>query len=249
MYQASPTESSARKRGVVCTPVYRSGRAHVRCVRACDTYDAKAACDLLAEPYRIDDHTPPRERAEILSIVARAAVDLPSGGEAIWPEVGQRPCIHPAIAEACRAAMASIPRYRSEGALMVPTEALSAFDRSHVGSSTAEGAAAVLRWIQDNVQYRQDKEGEWYAGPVWTLRNGGDCTTMAPVLVAMLAATGVPSQLVWINQPGFQMNHFACRVLLNGRLYWADPSLRGARLGEEPDAAAHRLSMGSVLGA
>lgn len=247
MYSTSTT--TTKQRGVVCTPVYRSGRAIVRCVRACETYDARAACDLLAEPYRIDDHTPPVERAEILSVVARAAVDLPSGGEAIWPEIGQRASIHPSIARACREAMASIPSYRASGGLPYPNEAASLKFFTSTGSSAAELAAAVLRWIQDHVPYRQDREGEWYAGPVWTLKNGGDCTTMAPVLVAMLAALGVPSQLVWINQPGFQMNHFACRVLLNGRLFWADPSLRGARLGEAPDAAAHRLSMGSVLGA
>lgn len=248
MYSIASTTETTR-RGVVCTPVYRNGRAIVRCVRACETYDARAACDLLSEPYRIDDHTPPRERAEILSIVARAAVDMPTGGVAIWPEVGQRASIHPEIARACRAAMENIPTYRASGGLIYPPDATTDFDRRQTGSPTAEKAAAVLRYIQDHVPYRQDKEGEWYAGPVWTLQNGGDCTTMAPVLVAMLAAMGVPSQLVWINQPGFQMNHFACRVLLNGRLFWADPSLRGARLGEAPDAAAHRLSMGSVLGA
>jgi len=248
MYTVEPTQQQPEKRGVVCTPVYRSGRAIARCVRACDTYDAKAACDLLAEPYRIDDRTPPRERCEILSVIARAAVDLPSGGVAIWPEVGQRASVHPIIAQAARDAMASIPEYRARGWIVVPPSAVDAEDRAQVGSSKAEIAAAALRWVQEHVPYRQDKEGEWYAGPVWTLRNGGDCTTMAPVLVALLAALGVPSQLVWINQPGFSMNHFSCRVLLNGQLFWADPSLRGARLGEAPDAAAHRLSMGSVLG-
>jgi hypothetical protein len=221
-----------RTRGVLCTPVFREGRVVARCVRLCETYDAQAACDLLAEPYRIDDRTPPRERCEILSVVARAAVDMQVGGVALWPGQQQRACIHPAIAEATRMALGADRRYT-------------------LGQSSVDAtrAADILLWIQQNVPYRADKEGEWYAGPVWTLQHGGDCTTLAPVLVAMLAAAGVPSQLVWINQPGFSMNHFASRVLVNGKLYWADPSLKGARFGERPDVAAHRLSMGSVIGA
>lgn len=232
LQQAAINAPMTRSAGVLCTPVFRDGRVVARCVRLCQTYDAQAACDLLARPYRIDDRTPPRERCEILSVVARAAVDMPTGGESLWPMQRQRSSIHPAIAEATRQALGADRRY---------TLGQSAVD--------ADRAADILRWIQHNVPYRADKEGEWYAGPVWTLNNGGDCTTLAPVLVAMLAAAGIASQLVWINQPGFQMNHFASRVLLNGQLYWADPSLKGARLGERPDIAARRLSMGSVIGA
>lgn len=108
-------------------------------------------------------------------------------------------------------------------------------------------ASAILDYVQQ-LGYRLDDEGEWWQGAVYTLRNGGDCEDLSVVTVAMMRCAGLDAALFWVTQRGAPLNHVTAAVRINGRDLWADSSVRGAYLGENPLAAARRTQQSSHLG-
>lgn len=80
------------------------------------------------------------------------------------------------------------------------------------------------------------------------LRKGGDCEERACLVAAFCDANGVRAMLEWMAQDGAPLDHVTSLVWL-GRWVWADATVPGAELGEDPRAAARRLHYGSRVGA
>jgi transglutaminase-like putative cysteine protease len=114
-------------------------------------------------------------------------------------------------------------------------------------------ASIILEWVHDRLRYRDDPWGrEYYQGIYWTLTYGGDCEDLVVALVALMLAAGLDARVVWQEQSGAPLNHVTAQVRLptpkGPEWVWADPTVKGARLGEEPHDAAARLGQFHKLG-
>ena len=107
----------------------------------------------------------------------------------------------------------------------------------------------ALRWAQRR-GYHPDTPGkEEFQSLKWTIEHGGDCEDLASLVVALMWRLGYDAEVVWITQTGQDLNHVTARVKLDGEnWYWADASIDGAILGEDPYKAAERLGKLHVLG-
>lgn len=113
-----------------------------------------------------------------------------------------------------------------------------------------EVAQALLTYVQKDVGYIDDPEGEWYQGVRYTLSHGGDCEDMATLFVAMCACVGISARLAWLEQPSARLNHVTAQVFLpkaSGLLsrgpaspqwLWAEPTISSAKIGQHPYDAA-----------
>lgn len=113
-----------------------------------------------------------------------------------------------------------------------------------------DAAQALLTFVQKDVGYIDDPEGEWYQGVRYTLEHGGDCEDMATLFVAMAACVGIPARLAWLEQPKARLNHVTAQVLTpkpSGLLSrgsseldwrWAEPTISSAKIGQHPYDAA-----------
>lgn len=111
-------------------------------------------------------------------------------------------------------------------------------------------AAAALRLVQQRpyIPPRQDVE-EFQS--VWSIGRpgvGGDCADLSVLLVSVYRTLGFPSEVIWITQAGKSLNHVTAKVWVDGAERWAEPTIRGARLGEYPYDAADRLRAWHSLG-
>lgn len=104
----------------------------------------------------------------------------------------------------------------------------------------AKLAAAALTEIQ-KLPFRPDPPGEWFQEGTYTLDHGGDCEDLAVAVVTLARLLGLDAQIIWITQPGHDLNHVSAAMVLRGAWEWTDPSLRGARVGESPYDALKRL--------
>ena len=184
--------------------------------------------DAAAPPYRVSDSTPEVERVALLD--TRVEEGLADG-------------------LVCRAAWLVL-----EGELGVArTQDLLARQRRGAPMLRADTTAvttALLRYVQREVGYRPDPEGEWHQGSVYTLAHGGDCEDLAVLLVAMLRCVGLGAAVVWYTvPPPAVLNHVTVRVDLgDGAGVFAEPSVYGAFLGEDPWDAATRTAQTERLG-
>lgn len=102
-------------------------------------------------------------------------------------------------------------------------------------------ANALLAFIQKDVGYTDDADGEWYQGPIHTLMNGGDCEDLSVLFCAMCGCLGIDSRIVWMDQPKARLNHVTAQVRLPGKTWqWAETTISSARVGEHPYDAAKR---------
>lgn len=107
--------------------------------------------------------------------------------------------------------------------------------------TVAERAARLLVAVQRR-GFRPDPDGaEYYQGVGYTLTHGGDCEDLSVLLMAALTAVGIKSKLRWLSQPGSALNHVTLAVQLPTGPAWAETTIPGARLGEDPYEAAQRL--------
>ncbi len=90
---------------------------------------------------------------------------------------------------------------------------------------------------------------QWFQPVTQTEATGGDCGNLAANLVARLRALGLTAQVIWITQTGQRVNHVTVAVWLGGEWRWAEPSIKGAALGESPYDAVRRVGQHHVLGA
>lgn len=119
-----------------------------------------------------------------------------------------------------------------------------------------ERARVLLEWLHERVAFRPDPnewtEGDLYqsARSTWQARRG-DCDDTAPLLAAMMTAAGLRAQLVAMSSEryGWQPRHVSVKVWLPccetcrkgcWDWVWAEPTIRGAKLGEHPLSAAMR---------
>ena len=99
-----------------------------------------------------------------------------------------------------------------------------------------------------SVPYRDDPAGqEYYQGPVYTLRHGGDCEDKAVLLVVVLLMFAIAARVVWMDlaRQGQRYNHVSVQAGPGNQ--WAETIIPGAELGEEPLAASERLGHGGRL--
>jgi transglutaminase-like putative cysteine protease len=182
-----------------------------------------------SQPWRVSLYTTACDRVVTLEDVANDALRHD-------PQV--RTAAAGAVAGASRAVAAA-------GHLLSPEEGRAAI------------AAALLLWVQRR-GYHPDPPGEeWFQPVARTIAQGGDCEDLSTLFVALARAAGLRAQLVWIDQPSHALNHVSAQVYLGdlARRFgatdgwaWAETSVLGARLGENPYHAAERLGQGENLG-
>lgn len=108
-------------------------------------------------------------------------------------------------------------------------------------TTTQRERATVALDLVQRMGFVPDPDGrEVFQDVLCTVLAGGDCEDLAAALVTLLEALGVPARLVWFDQPG-ALNHVTAVANIDGRDEWAEASIRGAVLGENPYAAATRL--------
>lgn len=109
-------------------------------------------------------------------------------------------------------------------------------------------AAAALR-VAQRAGYQRDQPGEWFQPVAYTVAHGGDCEDLASLFAALGTLLGLDVELVWIEQPDRPLDHVAAQVLIDGVWLWADASVCGARVGENPYDAMDRLGAWYVVDA
>lgn len=82
--------------------------------------------------------------------------------------------------------------------------------------------------------------------PAVILSRGGDCEDRAALFAALARAAGYRAELVWQSQEADQ-DHVTVRVWIDGAWRWADPTVPGAAIGEEPHDAARRTGYSARL--
>lgn len=104
------------------------------------------------------------------------------------------------------------------------------------------------RWALTRAQrivYTPDPDGgrvEQFSPVQWTVAHlQGDCEDSASALRAYATVAGVLSRFALQPYADAPIDHETAMVFCDGRWLWADASIPGARLGEEPGAAAARL--------
>ena len=113
--------------------------------------------------------------------------------------------------------------------------------RAAAGAAPRSLASGVLSYVQ-GLPYRVDPVGrDDGAAACATIERGGDCKKLSVLFCALCSALGLTSRLVWIEQPEARLDHVSAQWRDGGRWLWAECTVRGARLGEAPHAAAERL--------
>jgi transglutaminase-like putative cysteine protease len=127
-------------------------------------------------------------------------------------------------------------------------------ERGAEGRGDLERAAHVLGAFQRRVRFvldASDARGfDTYQTARETIERGaGDCDDAAPLLAAVFGALGLRARLVGMRSPRQAAHspyprHVTTQVWAGGRWLYAEPTLRGAQLGEHPYRAAARLRKG-----
>lgn len=115
-------------------------------------------------------------------------------------------------------------------------------------ASVRQRAQAALTAAQSRAYVPDPAGEEWFQSPGYTARFGGDCEDLASLFVLLARKLGLDARLVWITQPKQELNHVTAVVAYCGDWRWADASMRGARLGENPYDAVARLNAHHILG-
>ncbi len=111
------------------------------------------------------------------------------------------------------------------------------------------GAGRSLALLLSTVQllpYTDDPtDTDRVCDPDEVIRVGGDCEDRAVLFAALCKVIGVRVVIVWQAQNGAAQDHVTTKVWVNGVWTWADPTVPGARIGEEPHDAVARLGQHS----
>lgn len=129
---------------------------------------------------------------------------------------------------------------RAREALTDPSVQAAARGIACANCQPRERAAAVLRRAQA-AGFVADPPGcDAYAPVAHTLAHGGDCDDLTPLVMALGTLTGFGARVAYLSQPDEPQDHVTGMLLVDGEWLWAEPSVRGARLGEHPYDAARR---------
>lgn len=103
-------------------------------------------------------------------------------------------------------------------------------------------AEVLLHFVQAHIAFAREPVETFQSAAVTLQRRAGDCDDSARLLYALARAAGIPARLAFLAAEGQPVHVFA--ELWTGRCYEpAETTIRGARLGEDPRAAAHRLGI------
>lgn len=116
--------------------------------------------------------------------------------------------------------------------------------------------AGLALLLAQRAPFTADPSGEWFQSAPWTVAHGGDCDDHAEFFVALARAAGLRARVVHLPQPTAQEDHWTAQVSFDpaevpdalARWEWAEPSVVGAVLGEDPYLAADRLGQSVRLG-
>ena len=110
------------------------------------------------------------------------------------------------------------------------------------GAGDYENARRLL-WSVQELEYAEDPsprdDAQEACGTLQAWR--GDCKKLSVLLAAACAAQGIRARLRWLDHRRSDVDHVSVICYANGRWWWAEPTVRGARLGEDPYRAAARL--------
>ncbi len=114
-----------------------------------------------------------------------------------------------------------------------------------VSANVEQNIVRLLIAVQD-LPYVPD-DGDTYQGVEYTLAYGGDCEDLDTLLGAAMLILNVPANLVYLEQPGAPQDHMTVTVEVRGQFCYAETTIPGARLCEDPYAAVARLGHGHRL--
>ncbi len=103
-----------------------------------------------------------------------------------------------------------------------------------------ERAASALASVQALPFVRDPPGVELLARGEYTARHGGDCLRLAPLVVVVASRLGVVGDVLWLRVDDAAEDHVAARLFVDGSWWWAEATIRGARLGENPWEAKAR---------
>lgn len=136
--------------------------------------------------------------------------------------------------------------------------ALAARIMRDAGANQRRRAELALAAVQALPWRDESPSVERYQAVSRTLRLGGNCHDRSPVLVALLRVLGVPAHDTWMNQPKSERNHVMVSAVIDGAdcsagvcrrgWCWAETTIKGARLCEDPYDAERRLDGANGLG-
>jgi len=135
-----------------------------------------------------------------------------------------------------------------DGASFGPLQANARHIRQMAHGNQTLAATLALREVHGLPYVHEKPTEEWVQDVEYTLAHGGECKALSILLVALLTQLGIRAEVVWITQTGRPINHVTVVVWLNGRQFWAEPAVAGAKLGESPYAAVARLGSQHVVG-
>lgn len=144
--------------------------------------------------------------------------------------------------------LAELDRLSAEGTRDPLVRAAASLARSLAGDDPTpfDLACAALR-VAQRAGYQRDLPGEWFQPCRYTVHYGGDCEDLSSLFVALARLLGLEAEMVWIEQPDRPLDHVAAQVRVEGAWHWADASVCGARVGEDPYAAMDRLGAWYVV--
>ncbi len=123
-------------------------------------------------------------------------------------------------------------------AAKVPSDAAGRVDASKLPEALHRAVRERVRFLDEGPETMASAWSTWETGV-------GDCDDSARLLLALARSVAVDARLALLVRPpdargDIQPDH-ASVVMYDGTAWrWAEPSIRGARFGEEPRAAARR---------
>jgi transglutaminase-like putative cysteine protease len=130
---------------------------------------------------------------------------------------------------------------------------------AYISRTAHDQAATLLETMHREVPFVADAPDVERIQPVeYTMAFGGDCANLAAALVALYLAAGIRARLAWLDlqSQGYPYNHVAVQISYDppsvpdalADWLWAEPSVKGARIGEHPLSAAARANDWRALG-
>lgn len=100
-----------------------------------------------------------------------------------------------------------------------------------------EVARSIHEWLLDEVRFATEPRELFRSTERTLVDRYGDCDDASRALLALYRAAGLRAGLATLGDPP---HHVAVVVRLGKRWLWAEPTVRGAQLGEHPRAAIRR---------
>jgi hypothetical protein len=103
-------------------------------------------------------------------------------------------------------------------------------------------AGCVHAFVQKYIRFARERGEIFQAAPITLRRAVGDCDCHARLVFALLLAGGLRPRLAFLHRDGGPI-HVLVQVHHAGAWVWLETTVKGARFGEHPVAAARRLGV------